>query len=245
VLALSFFRQLDSDAADESLAGQAVKCLVFLAPRMHEDDATAGKLPPPLRLAGAGAEQAPAQGPASNGHAANGTGPHASDEDSGDEAEQAEGGESDPADGDEQQQRRQQGPDSQGPDVDAGSDSEGDEDGDAAEGGAGAAAEAGAEGGLTLQGLVRRMARLADDRSYARQLQRGIALRFVAAVASRLGAERVGPYLPLLVRPLYRVTEPGERLNLAGFVHTCGRQSLACSWGGSLQRIIAHLALTC
>jgi len=71
------------------------------------------------------------------------------------------------------------------------------------------AADEGAAGSLTLHGLARRMARLADDKTYARQLQRGIALRFIAAVASRLGAERVLPYLPLLMRPLYRITEPG------------------------------------
>ena len=53
------------------------------------------------------------------------------------------------------------------------------------------------------------MVRLADDKTYARQQQRGIALRFIAAVASRLGSERVLPYLPLLMRPLYRITEPG------------------------------------
>lgn len=33
-LALSFFRQLDSEAADDALAGQAVKCLVFLCTAM-------------------------------------------------------------------------------------------------------------------------------------------------------------------------------------------------------------------
>lgn len=33
-LALSFFRQLDSEAADDALSGQAVKCLVFLCTTM-------------------------------------------------------------------------------------------------------------------------------------------------------------------------------------------------------------------
>ncbi len=132
-----------------------------------------------------------------NGHAAAG-GDDAEQEGSEDEEEAGEEG------GDQQ-------PHEEAAAAAGGSDSEGEEEeGDAEEAAAEAsAADEAAAGSLTLHGLVRRMARLADDKTYARQLQRGIALRFIAAVASRLGAERVLPYLPLLMRPLYRITEPG------------------------------------
>ena len=62
-------------------------------------------------------------------------------------------------------------------------------------------------GALSLHGLVRRMARLADDRTYPAQRARLAALRFGAALAARLGRGRVEPYLPTLLRPLYRITE--------------------------------------
>lgn len=62
-------------------------------------------------------------------------------------------------------------------------------------------------GALSLHGLVRRMARLADDRTYPAQRARLAALRFGAALAARLGRGRMEPYLPALLRPLYRITE--------------------------------------
>ncbi|KAK9845304.1 hypothetical protein WJX81_002986 [Elliptochloris bilobata] len=62
-------------------------------------------------------------------------------------------------------------------------------------------------GTLSLHGLVRRMARLADDRTWPAQRARLAALRFGAALAARLGRGRVEPYLPTLLRPLYRITE--------------------------------------
>lgn len=60
---------------------------------------------------------------------------------------------------------------------------------------------------LSLHGLMRRMARLADDRTYPRQTARLTALRFLAAVTTRLGAEKMEPFLPLVLRPLFRITE--------------------------------------
>jgi hypothetical protein len=48
---------------------------------------------------------------------------------------------------------------------------------------------------------------LLHDRSHQMGLQRLAALRFLAALASRLGGPAVGPYLPLMLRPLYRITE--------------------------------------
>ena len=62
---------------------------------------------------------------------------------------------------------------------------------------------------LTLHGLVRRMARLGGDARWGRERARCAALRFAAALASRLGAEKVAPYLPALLRPLLRLTEAG------------------------------------
>ena len=70
------------------------------------------------------------------------------------------------------------------------------------------------------------MARLGDDKSYVHQLQRGAALRFIAALASRLGASRIEPYLPLLLRPLYRITEPGATGNSPD-VQTLGDEIMA------------------
>ncbi len=69
------------------------------------------------------------------------------------------------------------------------------------------AAEGEGRSALTLHGLVRRMARLADDRAWPRQAARLAALRFAAALGSRLGKESVVPYLPSMLLPLYRITE--------------------------------------
>ena len=60
---------------------------------------------------------------------------------------------------------------------------------------------------LTMHGLIRRMARLAGDRQWGRAPARCAALRFAAALASRLGPAKVAPYLPVLLAPLYRLTE--------------------------------------
>ena len=167
----------------------------------YEDDAAAGRLPPPLKLSGAAAAAGGEKG------AEGGTNGHAAAEEAGEEEEEQEEEEGDAEEG-------QQGAVA-GEAAAAGSDSEG--EGDAEEEAAEAsAADEAAAGSLTLHGLVRRMARLADDKTYARQLQRGVALRFIAAVASRLGPQRVLPYLPLLMRPLYRITEPGGWQQLAG-----------------------------
>ncbi|KAL4434124.1 hypothetical protein ABPG75_000565 [Micractinium tetrahymenae] len=209
-LALAFFRQLDSDAADEALAGQAVKCLVFLCMKMYEDDEAAGKLPPLLNLPASVTRAAVANGQA------NGSGAAAAGA-AGEEEEEAEGGSGSEEEEDEH-------------DAAAGAASGGDAEGEEEEGAGGGsgsddehdaqeavddatAAEEAAAGSLTLRGLVRRMVRLADDKTYARQLQRGVALRFIAAAATRLGPQRALPFLPLLMRPLYRITEPGASGN--------------------------------
>ena len=172
-IALSFFRQLESNTIDQDLAGQAVKCLVFLSLPMWDADEAADRIP-------SWRANKKAQQTALNG----GKGTMETEA----KNEALEGART--ANGDEEEEK---------------SDQE-EEEVDAEE--ADAASEA-AEGSLTVHGLVRRMVRLADDKSYVRQLQRGAALRFIAALASRLGASKVEPYLPVLLRPLYRITEPG------------------------------------
>lgn len=53
------------------------------------------------------------------------------------------------------------------------------------------------------------MARLAENQRVGRRVQRSAALRWIAAVASSLGAAGIAPMLATLVRPLYRLTENG------------------------------------
>ena len=60
---------------------------------------------------------------------------------------------------------------------------------------------------LSLHGLMRRISRLADDRTFPRQTARLTSLRYLAAVATRLGADKVAAFLPIMLRPLFRITE--------------------------------------
>ena len=64
-------------------------------------------------------------------------------------------------------------------------------------------------GSLTLHGLVHRVAALADDKTWPRQRTRRAALCLLAALASRLGPDRVRPYLPVMLRPLVRILDNG------------------------------------
>lgn len=165
-LALQFFRQLDSSSADEAIASQAVKCLVFLSLSMFQTDKAAGNLPVvELKL---NSKPMPDTLQASlelenNVHQNN--------------------------------------------DVEIDDNNNEDEEED----------DLGkymtSEGTISLDNLVRRMVRLADDKSYARQLQRGFSLRFIAALALRLGQENIVYYLPTLLKPIYRITEPGSNGN--------------------------------
>lgn len=158
---------------------QATKNLVFLAPHLYAADARAGRVPPVAAASTAGSAPAEAQ-PAS---AQDDRPAHAI-------LEQRDG-----------------------------RDGEHDSDGEGAAGakpglelglepGSAPGSEPGlGPGALSLHGLVRRMARLADDRTFPAQRARLAALRFGAALAARLGRRRVEPYLPALLRPLYRITE--------------------------------------
>ncbi|KAK9818396.1 hypothetical protein WJX72_012002 [[Myrmecia] bisecta] len=190
-LAFLFYRQLESEAADEALMSQAVKCLVFLAADMYAYDSQRGAVP-----------EAVVVPPDSNGlHAelllpdgtlplANGNGAAHSPAASAGAGEALDEGQHPDQDLDRDQDQDQA----------AAGEAEDDEAVDDGEGEQG-------DGGLSLHGLVRRVAKLADDRSYNRQQQRMAALRFTAALASRLGAPPILAYLPPLMRPLFRITE--------------------------------------
>lgn len=60
---------------------------------------------------------------------------------------------------------------------------------------------------FTLQGLMRRMAKLAGDNRVMFQTQRMAALRWIAAVATALTGPAITPYLSTLLVPLYRLSE--------------------------------------
>jgi U3 small nucleolar RNA-associated protein 20 len=154
-LALAFYRQFDSDAADEGLAGQAVKCMVFLAPfMMNESDKKSA-------------------------------------------TKNAQNGDDEEDDGDEENEKNNNN-DSQS-----------------------------ASSWSSLHGLCKRMARLADDRNYARQMQRALALRFIAALSSRLQQGLVSPYLPTLLKPLYRLSEPGGNVSSSADIVTLGEEVMS------------------
>jgi U3 small nucleolar RNA-associated protein 20 len=63
------------------------------------------------------------------------------------------------------------------------------------------------DGQLTLLGLITRMVRLAEDTRFVRQQQRLAALRWIAALVSAAGTAPLLRHLPLLLRPLYRISE--------------------------------------
>lgn len=71
------------------------------------------------------------------------------------------------------------------------------------------------------------MVKLAENQSYPRRLQRAAALRWIAAVASNLGAQAIAPVLPVLVRPLYRLTEASGARH-SGFITQTGNEMI-CS----------------
>ncbi|GMH39887.1 hypothetical protein BSKO_07791 [Bryopsis sp. KO-2023] len=64
---------------------------------------------------------------------------------------------------------------------------------------------------LSLFGLVQRMARIADDHSALRREVRLSALKFFAALGSRLGPDDVVRYLPAMMMPIYRILEAAQK----------------------------------
>jgi U3 small nucleolar RNA-associated protein 20 len=173
-LALRLYMQLEAEVTDEALCLQAVKCLVYVASRLHQQQ------PPPQEDVAAAAN-----GSAAVAAAAGGVG----------EGEEQEAGD---ADGFEEQQEEQQDEDEEGSEEEQEQQDDGDGDGDGS----------GKVAAITFKGLITRMAKLADEQRYARLQPRLAALKFMAALATSLGAAAVAPYLRHMLRPLYRITEP-------------------------------------
>ena len=61
--------------------------------------------------------------------------------------------------------------------------------------------------GVSLQWVASRVAQLAGGRAIETAATRRHALGLVSGLAASLGAERVAPVLPMLLRPLYRLSE--------------------------------------
>jgi U3 small nucleolar RNA-associated protein 20 len=167
---------------------QATKNLVFLAPHLYEADLRAGRVPAAPAPAAAAAD-APGGAPAPER-------PGERDASDGGRAGEDAGGGSEREDGPSEDRGEGQGNGL------ADDQEDGSEDGRAGDGGGPPPA-----GALTLHGLVRRMARQAEERAWPARRARLAALRFAAALASRLGGARLAPYLPALLRPLLRLTE--------------------------------------
>lgn len=72
---------------------------------------------------------------------------------------------------------------------------------------------------LHMFGLVRKMASIADDRSVIHQPSRLLALKFFAALTSRLGSTAITQYLPIVMVPLYRILEAPKDLIQQSEVH--------------------------
>ena len=225
--------QLEADV-DDVLAAQTVKCLVHLSKEMLEADRAAGLVPKAMGMANGG-PAVPSEDAASIGTSLTGDLDKAIAELASDA-------------------RHQNGADA------ADSDAESEEDEQQM-------LLAGAPG-LTLQGLVRRMAKMAGDRSvsinqepgcqvlhaghlhsqhaedrlcciiqlcaelspcslcnrlclipdcccrtFHRQLHRMWALKFVAALTTRLGKDGIVPHLNQIMQPLYRIQESGSAPN--------------------------------
>lgn len=61
--------------------------------------------------------------------------------------------------------------------------------------------------GITLHGLLRRMSRIAGDKSFAKQKQRMAAMKWFAAVGKVLPEDRRPALLPLICKPLYQAID--------------------------------------
>lgn len=61
--------------------------------------------------------------------------------------------------------------------------------------------------GVSLQWVASRLAQLSGSKAHEMAATRRHALGLVAGLAASLGAERVAPVLPVLLRPLYRLSE--------------------------------------
>eukprot|EP00803_Ostreobium_quekettii_P010225 evm.model.scf_622.2 EVM.evm.TU.scf_622.2 scf_622:22710-43215(-) len=81
-------------------------------------------------------------------------------------------------------------------------------------------------GALTMLGLVHRMEKLAEDQKAEGQSRRLMSLKFLAALTSRLGAQEVTTYLPVMLRPVYRILEGSSGAMDKGEVRTVAEEVL-------------------
>ncbi len=210
-LALLLYRQLDADVVDEGLCTQGVKCLVAVAAQMAVHEAVALEEEQQQQQRESVEEERQEE----EGGGGRGVGKKRRTREGGDgwlgaEKQHQEEEEEDEEEEEERAQGEREGADREG------SEGESEEEVDSEDEGEGIVANGhsskGGEGkqgkGFTLRALLSRMVRLAEDMKFRRQLQRMAGLRFIAAVASAVKQqELLLPYLPMMLRPLYRISE--------------------------------------
>jgi U3 small nucleolar RNA-associated protein 20 len=176
-LALYVYRQLDAEVVDEGLCTQAVKCLVALAKHLAAQQQQLEPAAAAAAADGSGGEEAADDEAVS------------SDEE--DAAATAANGHHQAEDEEEEEE-----------DAAAAADDDDDDPTDHQQ-----QQQQQRKAEVSLQGLIVRMVRLAEDTRHARQLQRLAALRWIAAAAAAVGTGPLLPHLPLLLRPLFRIAE--------------------------------------
>jgi U3 small nucleolar RNA-associated protein 20 len=191
-LALFVYRQLEAEVVDEGLCTQAVKCLVALAKHLaaqqqQQQDVAAPRAAPAVKLNGTAAAAAAGSSDEAEEEASS------EEEDTAAAAAAAGNGHAHADDAEDEED-----------DADAAS-ADGDEDDD--DDNAHHQQQQHRKAEVSLQGLIVRMVRLAEDTRHARQLQRLAALRWIAAAAAAVGTGPLLQHLPLLLRPLYRIAE--------------------------------------
>ncbi|GIL61502.1 hypothetical protein Vafri_15933, partial [Volvox africanus] len=265
-LAFSFYLQLECEGVDEATCLQAVKCLVNLSVHLHRDDSNEDQNGGHVSHEDQ-REKHEQQEQRKRAREDRGHGSHAAG--SGDGAGKRARGAADAGNGnsngkdsrryEEAEEEGEDGTEEQGDgDEDAGKgeqakgeEAEEEEEADAAVAaatdgdGADGSDEEDGEGPdeqrqtFTLSGLVRRMVRLADDVRAERTCQRMAALRWIAAAATALGAADIATYLPVLLRPLYRISDAAAAS--AGERHS-GITATAAARGGQVPEDVRHLA---
>lgn len=204
-LAFLLYMQLACPGADEATCRQAVKCLVPVAMQLHKEHAqvaaAAAAAAVETSLGNGAAQQQQAVEDASEDD--QGLDKEVREEEEGQEGEEGsdvemEEGEGEEAPEDNDAATAANGRDGDGGreeqllDIDGGDVEEADDDDEEEEGGGGLLLPVGTRA-LSFPALIRRMARLADNARYAYVQQRLAALRWMAAIATKLGGEwRVG-----------------------------------------------------
>jgi U3 small nucleolar RNA-associated protein 20 len=223
-LALSIYMQLESDVVDDALCGQAVKCLVSLAGALAAEQ--------PEEAEGGVEEQQEEESDGGSGSEDEETGEE--DQEMDEAAEGAEG----------EKEGGEQSSEEEAEEEEEEAEEEGEEEEPASAAAANGAGQPprkrrradGAPRGpraVTLRGLVLRMVKLAEDKRVGRRAQRLAALRWLAAAATAVGTAPLARHLPLMLRPLYRISEAasagGRAASAAApeVVRTMGEEVLA------------------